>query len=123
MIILRSIGIAALFLAAPAALAQQVAPLPTQAISFSDEQLRNFAKAVIELRALSDVYSPKLRAASIEDSKQIKAEAREKAAAAMKKHSLTPDAYRKIQEAALKDKTLDTRISAYLNELTAAAKK
>jgi hypothetical protein len=104
-------------------LAQQIAPLPTQAVSFSDEQLRNFAKAVIELRALSDVYSPKLRAASVENSKAIRAEAKGKATAAMRKHMLTPETYRKIQDAAQKDKALDTRISTYIEELVAAARK
>jgi hypothetical protein len=123
MIFLRSIGVAASLLLAPAALAQDVAPLPTQTVSYSDEQLRNFAKAVIELRALSDVYSPRLRAASIDNAKEIRAEARDKASAAMRKHMLTPDTYRKIQEAAMKDKALDTRISAYIEELLPAAKK
>jgi hypothetical protein len=120
---LRSIGVAVSLLVAPAALAQEVAPLPTQAATFSDEQLRNFAKAVIELRALSDVYSPKLRAASTENAQAIRAEARGKATEAMRKHMLTPQTYRKIQDAAQKDKSLDTRISTYLAELTAAARK
>lgn len=123
MIFLRSIGIAASLLVAPAALAQQVAPLPTQAATFSDEQLLNFAKAVIELRALSDVYSPKLRAASTENAQAIRAEARGKATAAMRKHMLTPETYRNIQNAAQKDKALDTRISKHLEQLMAPAKK
>jgi hypothetical protein len=123
MTFLRSIGVAVSLLVAPAALAQEVAPLPTQAATFSDEQLRNFAKAVIELRALSDVYSPKLRAASTENAQAIRAEARGKATEAMRKHMLTPQTYRKIQDAAQKDKSLDTRISTYLAELTAAARK
>jgi hypothetical protein len=89
MMFLRSIGIAASLLVAPAALAQDVAPLPTQAASFSDEQLRNFAKAVIDLRALSEIYSPRLRAASIDNAKEVRAEAKDKAAAAMRKHMLT----------------------------------
>jgi hypothetical protein len=123
MVFLRSSGIAASLLAAPAALAQNVAPLPTQAVSFSDEQLRNFAKAVIELRALSDVYSPRLRAATTDNAKELRAEARDKASAAMRKHMLTPETYRKIQEAAMKDTALDTKISAHIEELVAAAKK
>lgn len=121
MIFLRSIGVAASLLIAPAAVAQSVAPLPSQAASFSDEQLRNFAKAVIELRSLSDLYSPKLRAASAENAKGIRAEAKSKAVAAMGKHKLTPDTYRKIQDAAMKDKSLDTRISAYIQEFVAVA--
>jgi hypothetical protein len=123
MIFLRSIGLAASLLAAPAALAQDVAPLSTQAVSFSDEQLRNFARAVIDLRALSDVYSPRLRAASLDNAKEIRAEAKDKAAAAMRKHMLTPETYKKIQDAALKDKAIETRISTYLTELGTAAKK
>lgn len=123
MIFLRSIGVAASLLVAPAALAQAVAPLPTQAASFSDEQLRNFAKAVVELRALSDIYSPKLRAASPESGNEVRAEARNKAIAAMRKHMLTPETYRKIQDAAQKDKALDTRISTLIEESVAAARR
>lgn len=123
MIFFRSIGVAAALLLAPAALAQDVAPLPTQAVSFSDEQLRNFAKAVIDLRALSDVYSPKLRAASTENAQEIRSEAKAKAVAAMRRHMLTPETYRKIQDAAQKDKALDTRISTYIEEYVAAARR
>jgi hypothetical protein len=123
MIILRSLGIATLLLAAPAAVAQDIAPLPVQTGTFSELQLRNFARAVIDLRALSDVYSPRLRAASTETSQTIRAEAKTKAVAAMKKHALTPEQYRAIQQAAQKDAALDKRISGYLDELTAAAKK
>jgi predicted glycosyltransferase len=119
----RSLCFAASLVAAPAALAQEVAPLAAPAVSFSDEQLRNFAKAVIELRALSNVYSPKLRAASTESAMQVRAEAKEKATAAMGKHMLTPETYRKIQDAALKDKALDSRISQHIVELAAAANK
>jgi hypothetical protein len=123
MIIFRSLGLAALLLAAPAALAQDIAPLPVQSGTFSEQQLRNFAKAVIDLRALSDVYSPRLAAASMDNAKGIRAEARAKAAAAMKKYGLSPEQYGKIQKAAQEDSALDKRISGYLDELTAAAKK
>lgn len=123
MILLRSLGLAASLLVAPAVSAQDVAPLPTQAASFSDEQLRNFARAVIDLRALSDVYSPRLRAASIENAKEVRAEAKDKAVAAMRKHMLTPETYNRIQLAAQKDKALDARISTFIEEFLAAAKK
>jgi hypothetical protein len=123
MILLRSIGLAALLLAAPAVSAQQATPPKKQLFAFSEQQLRNFAKAVVELRALSDVYSPRLAAASIDNAQEIRTEAREKAVAAMKKYELTPDLYKLIQDAAQKDAALDKRITGYLDELTPAAPK
>jgi hypothetical protein len=123
MILLRSIGASLLLMSAPAALAQQVAPRATQTTAFSEQQLRNFAKAVVELRALSDIYSPRLKAASLDNAKEIRAEAKTKAVAAMSKHQLTPDLYRLIQEAAQKDAALDKRITGYLDELTASTAK
>jgi hypothetical protein len=117
MFLFRSLAVAAAFLAAPAAVAQQAASAQAPADAFSEEQLRAFAAAVIELRALSDEYSPKLRSAQGDAAQSVRQEAMGKAVAVMQKHKLTPATFGQIMQAAQSNSALDQRITGYIEEM------
>lgn len=120
MLFLRSIAAAAAFFAvAPAAVAQQSATAQAQPASFSEDQLRSFAAAVVELRVLGETFSPRLREAKGDEAQAVRQEAMASALTVIQKHKLTPQAFQQIIQAAQTDEALDARINNYVEEASA----
>ncbi|HXV78832.1 MAG TPA: DUF4168 domain-containing protein [Candidatus Binatia bacterium] len=91
--------------------------LPNQQLSVSDNQLRAFAKAYVEVEKIRQTYGPRLKEAKdAEEGKQIETEAVEKMQGALTKEGLTEDSYSQIFEIARADDGLRKKLIDFINE-------
>ena len=104
---------------APVALAEGETTTPPQAPSaprpnVSQEQLKSFAVASVEVDKISQEYAPKLEAAkSASDQEAVRQEATEKMVDAVQKKGLSVEDYRRIAIAARANPDLAREIETY----------
>ncbi|MFN3389698.1 MAG: DUF4168 domain-containing protein [Allosphingosinicella sp.] len=112
---------AALTLASPA-LAQASAPAaqPQQAAAVSDEQLRSFANAWLELSRIDQQFAPRMEGANAEQKQALEAEAQARMAAAVERHDLDAPTFNRIAAAAEQDPEMARKIGEYAREAASA---
>lgn len=111
-----SLAAVALFLALPAAQAQNDADaVSAQAVSYSEPKLQQFADAYRSIVLLSQEYVPKLKAAAdIEEAEALNKEAQGKMLAAIEKTGLSKEEYQQIAESLKNDPSLVERVNKLL---------
>lgn len=98
---------------------QAPAPAPSAAQSeFSDEKLKSFAVAFLEVDKITKEYMPKMQqASSEEEQKQVRDEAGAKMVEAVENsQGITVEEYNKIIESAQADPDLAQKISGYIQQ-------
>jgi hypothetical protein len=102
---------------APAAFAEaETTPqqAPIERPNVSNEQLKSFAVASLEVEKISQQYAPKLQAAKTQaDQEAVRREATEKMVDAVQKKGLSVDDYRRIAIAARANPDLARQITTY----------
>jgi len=109
--------LAVAFLVLPLAKQGRAQELPKQQLSVSDNQLRAFAKAYVEVEKIRQEYGPQLKETKdAEEGKKIETEAVSKMQGALTKEGLTEDSYNQIFEIARADDGLRKKLIEFINE-------
>lgn len=87
----------------------QTAPA-TAPTSFSDEQIRKFASAWLQIRSVHEQYKPQLDAAPAEQKPALEQEANARMTAIVEAQGLEPETFNAISTAADQDEQLRARI-------------
>lgn len=107
--------LAAGIVATPSALAQTASPSPTQQQAVGDTEIKAFAEAVKEVRAIREEYAPQLaQARSPDEQKAVQQEATEKMVAAIEEKGLSVAKFNQIADVAQKDPKTAGKINEHL---------
>jgi hypothetical protein len=110
------LGLAGLF-CTPAVFAQ-AAPKPPAgevAPSYSDDELKSFAVAVVEVQRINDTYVQKLEsAASPEEQQQLRQAASQEMVQAVQKEGMSVDKYKAIMSQAQTDPVVAQRVKEHI---------
>lgn len=93
--------------------AQQTIP---QAAPYSDEELKSFAAAAVEVHRINSGYLPKMAEANPLEQKQLEQRALQETTAAVEKQGLTSDKYDEILSAAQTRSDVAKKLEQYLNK-------
>jgi hypothetical protein len=89
-------------------------PAPADKPAVSQDQLKSFAVASLEVERISQEYAPKLQAAKTPaDQESVRQEATEKMVDAVQKKGLSVEEYRRIAIAARADPQIARQITTY----------
>jgi hypothetical protein len=102
---------------APAVLAQATLkpPAAQAASSYSDDELKSFAVAVVEVQRINDTYVQKLEsAASPEEQQQLRKAASQEMVQAVQKGGLSVDKYKEIMSQAETDPVVAQRVKEHI---------
>lgn len=121
---LASLSVVALAAAfTPAAVAQQAPPQPSAeapasaAAQPSEEELRTFASAALEVREIGAEWQPKItEAESEEHAAEIQTQARDEMVEAVEQKGLSVDRYNEITQAVRSNPELAEKVTAYMQE-------
>jgi len=84
---------------------------------FSDQELKQFAMAALEVQRINDEYMPKMKTASTpEQRKEIESEALAKMEKAVTDKGLTVDSYKEIYSVARNDPEIAKRIGKHVEQ-------
>lgn len=112
---------AALTLASPAlAQASAAAAQPQQAVAVSEEQLRSFANAWLDLSRIDRQFAPRMEGASAEQKQALQEEAQATMVAAVERHDLDAPTFNMIAAAAEQDPEMARKIGEYAREAASA---
>jgi len=103
-----------------AAVAQQVTPSPAQQStpSYSDDELRTFAVAVLEVQKINNLYLPRLEAASTtEEQQQVVEAAKVEVAQVIQKQGITINRFHQILGDAQADTGLADKVRKLIREV------
>jgi hypothetical protein len=94
--------------------AKPATPPSAAAASISDQELKTFAVAALEVRKINDNYRPRYQSADTPAAKQqVQKEATDKMAAAVAQKGLTVDKYNQIVRVAQADPDVAKQIDGY----------
>ena len=97
--------------------AEQAAPATMpQATPYSDEELKSFAAAAVEVHRINSGYLPKMAEANPVEQKQLEQQALQETTAAVEKQGLTSDKYDEILSAAQTRGDVAKKLEQYLNK-------
>ncbi|VVT18334.1 conserved hypothetical protein [Rhizobium sp. EC-SD404] len=123
-------ALAAVSLALPAtglAVAQEAAPAQPQAEQpmaeqYSDDTLRSFATAFLQVDEVNREYTPRLQEATTpEEQEQIQAEASQQMVSIVEGSDVTVQEYTSIMQAAQADPALAEKLTQYIGEASGSA--
>lgn len=123
-------ALAAMSLALPAtglAVAQEAAPAQPQAEQpmaeqYSDDTLRSFATAFLQVDEVNREYTPRLQEATTpEEQEQIQAEASQQMVSIVEGSDVTVQEYTSIMQAAQADPALAEKLTQYIGEASGSA--
>lgn len=99
--------------AAPAAVTPALAQQQTE--SFSDDQLRSYAAAALQVHAIGSEYQPQIeRAESDQQAEQLRLQANEEMVDAVQQQGLTVDEYNQIFTAAQTDTQVRSAVEEHM---------
>ncbi len=121
---LASLSVVALAAAfAPAAVAQQATPQPNMEAPAAaveqptDEELRTFASAALEVREIGAEWQPKItEAGSEEQAAEIQTQARDEMVEAVEQKGLSVERYNEITQQVRSNPELAEKVTAYMQE-------
>lgn len=88
-----------------------------QQSQYSDDDLKAFAVAALEVRQIREDYTPKVQSADSPEKRQtISREATDRMVEAVEKHGLTAEKYNNIYAASQSDPTLAERVNQHLRD-------
>jgi hypothetical protein len=88
-----------------------------QPTSFADDQLRQYAMAVIEVREINQTYVPKMRAAETDRERaNLQSQATEEMVQAVRGAGLDVDTYNAIYDAVQSDPTVAKKVDGYVQQ-------
>lgn len=101
---------------APFTSAQGTAPRVQQpAPSYSDDELKSFAVAALEVQRINDAYLPKLKTASTpEEQQRVEKTATDEMVKAVEKEGMTVDKYKQIMNHAQSDPQIAERVMQHI---------
>jgi hypothetical protein len=101
------------------AAAPQAAPADAAtAAPISDEDVKKFARAVVDVQRIQDELAPRLQGEDAEAQQAARQEAQQRMIAAVQSHDLDPDTFNRINQAAQSDPQLVQRISDEVRALS-----
>lgn len=105
--------------AAPISWAQTGQPPAAQpALSYSDDELKSFVVAALEVQRINSVYLPKLQAAATpEEQQQVRAAASEEMVQAVEKNGLSVDKYKEILDQAQTNPAVAGRVKEHIKNV------
>jgi hypothetical protein len=104
---------------APAALAQQADPSPAEqsTLPYSDNELKSFAVAVLEVQKINTIYLPRFEAAaSTEEQEQVLEAAKEEVAQVIEKQGISMDRFHQILGQTQADPGLADKVRQLIRE-------
>ncbi len=107
------------FAAAPIAGAQSSqSPAEQPASSFSDDELKSFVVAALEVQRINSVYLPRLQAATTpEEQAQVREAASGEMVQAVEKNGLSVDKYKEILEQAQTNPAVASRVKEHIKNV------
>lgn len=110
---------------APTTTAQTTSPDTPQAApsrSYSDDELKTFAVAALEVLRINDMYLPKLKmAATPEEQRQVEKTATDEMVKAVEKEGLTVDKYKEIMSQAEANPEIAERVMKHMKDVQSSA--
>ena len=112
---------AALAVTSPAALAQNGSPPASPpAADVSQPQLRNFARAIVDLNAIQQELGPRIETAPEAEKPALQQQAQARMTAAVESHDLDPQTFNRISAAVEQSPQLAQQVRNYIQEETTA---
>jgi hypothetical protein len=104
---------------APSTFAQGGAPNVQQpARSYSDDELKSFAVAALQVQRINDSYLPKLKTASTpEEQKQVEKVATDEMVKAVEKEGMSVDKYKEIMNQAQSNPEIADRVMKHIKSV------
>ncbi len=97
------------------AVAQEPGPA-AESVTVTEEHLRGFARAVIDLSRIQQELAPRIQAADSDEQESIRRQAAERMTAAVQRQGLDPQTFNAISQAAEQDEQLVEKIQTYVRE-------
>ena len=93
-------------------------PAEQSALSYSDDELKSFVVAALEVQRINSNYLPKLQAAATpEEQQQVRAAASEEMVQAVEKNGLSVDKYKEILDQAQTNPAVADRVKEHIKKV------
>lgn len=93
-------------------------PSQPPALSYSDDELRSFVVAALEVQRINNTYLPKLQAATTpEEQQQVREEASVEMVQAVEKNGLSVDKYKEILDQARTNPEVASRVKEHVKNV------